>query len=290
MSIRLVQVLKGRVAWSSPLLAAASGAALAVSLVPLPGEAQTRVSLADLMAEIDALQQTVEDQDDTVQQLKIQLQPPVEVTINAVDSGTYNSDGQRLGSQDVVVGDIRGSVTGYGSELRNYAVFDLTEARNTVLQELQVPGDSELQVVEATLYVYNSPDGFASSSDTETYRVNRAGLFGSVPVGYFILGTAGTEGFLDLADGPIYGEYVVSDAFNGEQITIRLDGRSALDDMTFRINDGTDGNPSPINIDSRLFAIGGSVSTLNDLADDEFIFSGGTILGLSLKIRVLPRL
>lgn len=78
-------------------------------------------------------------------------------------------------------------------------------------------------------------------------------------------GTAGVGGFTDLADGPIYGSYVASTATNG-QFTITLTNKALKDINRSMPGRGGFGNDFVPN----LFAIGGSISTLSNLSENQY--------------------
>lgn len=292
--IALLDWARPQVGRSRPVFAAAAALLATLSLTPSAGIAQGPGNPNSVVGRVEALEQRVLAQGQEIELLKEQLRAPVEVHVDAVARGSYKSDGTTLpAGGGYIVGDIRGEAPSFAAELRNFFVFDLTQAREATgasLIETQ-----PVTIEEAELVIANPAGGFVStSSDIETYKVNRAGLdfSGTKPPSVFELmaGSAGKAGFTDLADGPGYGSYVASDrASNPDSVTIRLT-RAALHDLNQRINDSTDGGASPIRDESRLFAIGGNISTLNEAPDLEHLFArtADSPVTLILKLRVSP--
>ncbi len=254
-----------------------------------------RPSLTDIQAQIDLLKNEVQRQQDEIDLLDKQLEPPVEVVLPAVFRGRYEKDGRATVAGNIFVGtyDYLGQVV----ESRNFFVFDLSEVFNA----LQFPQDlndfMRLKIVSAELHIYNPPGGFSSAvSDTETYVLNRVGMSfsgaGEPLIFKMINGVDGEEIFTDLADGPGYGSYVASEAQDDNLLVIGLSSQRVIHDLNIKMNGVTDGRPFP-DPDSRLFAIGGSIGTLNGVTSTEGLFVGSTgataaSLVLKVKIEILP--
>ena len=122
-------------------------------------------------------------------------------------------------------------------------------------------------------------DGFKSdATDTLAMVLNRAAWMSNDGVAALLAGTAGAAGFVDLADGPVYGHYVASAAINGREFNIRLS------DMAIRdLNQANGGTPD--NSGRLLFAIGGTLQ-VNGASGNAYFFGGGVPYAtLAVKIK-----
>jgi len=263
-----------------------------IATLTLPaGVNAARPSLSGIQAQIDSLQDEIQQQQGQIDLLEKQLEPPIEIILPAVFRGKYDANGTAYVGSNIFVGAL--DYFGQSLEFRNFFVFDLSE----VLSVLDLPQDFhdflQLRIVSAELYIYNPLDGFLStSSDTETYNLNRVGTpfdgMGDPVVFKLIGGEAGSEIFTDLADGPGYGSYVASTAQNNNTLVIGLSSQRAIHDLNRKVSGSTDGGPFP-DPNSRLFAVGGSISTLYDVVDTEGLFGGsasGTAASLLLKVKI----
>lgn len=242
-----------------------AGTALMVFALLMGGSAYAqRPSLRDILQRLEAIENKVAIIQD-------EIGPPVEVVVPAYAVGTYSDSGSNF--QDVFP---VGRTLDLGV-FRNYFVFDLS----TVHRAFGCDSDPEVCVFlisEAEFYVFNPADGFRTDSgDTETYVVNRVGTpFGGVgdPVVLeLIRGADSVDIYTDLADGPGYGQYVASRFHNGSTLVFALESERALHDLNRRVNGETDGLAFP-DPDSRLFAVGGHLSSLNDSPGEQLLFFG----------------
>lgn len=250
--------MKSRATHPAPTPRALLGTALVAGLSllgPLPAaQAQTRPTLASLQAAVDCLSL-----------------PTITVSIPLKERGTYNAAGSKLVTGIAVVGRVTFQATVYGPH-RNYFVFDLyNPAIADHLRDMDVVVGAEL------LGVIPPTNGFASdASDTLTLVVNRV----STSAHALLDGTAGTAGYLDLGDGPVYGSYVASAATVG-QITVPLSDK-AVRDINRARHAGFGGVHEPY-----LFAIGGTVANLGAGTDNAFISLGDGNLPMTNTALVL---
>ena len=211
-------------------------------------QAQGRSPLSSLEAAVKSLQAAVEC---------LNL-PTVIVNVPLLARGTYSVTGGAIGGGISLVGRPNGL-----GPYRNYFVFDLS-----------VLGDKDL-VLGAQLITYNPPGGFLSdSTDTLTFVLNRVSTSDKA----LMNGSAGTLGYLDLADGPVYGTYVASSAVNGSQITIALSDKAIRDIYRSRHNGFSDA------FEPYLFALGGSIAELNmgvGIAGNAYFLAFGDTLPLT---------
>ena len=163
------------------------------------------------------------------------------VTLSAIDSGSYRSDGLAEGGQHVPAN--QNYVVGWFEdddfEHHNFFVFDLSTVSDTI--------------IAAELRLFNPLDGYMSPDPTETYTVFDV----STVVTTLTDGGSGlTDIFADLGSGLTYGSVVASVADNGTIITVSLNA-NALD---------------ALNAASGLFALGGAITTLTRGDFDEHLF------------------
>jgi hypothetical protein len=138
-----------------------------------------------------------------------------------------------------IVGDWR---TSFGNnDSRNFFVFDLstvTQPIATAKLALFVPGPS--------------PPGFFSGDGSENYELHDV----STPIATLLNGTGGVAAHTDLGSGVVYGSRTMTAADMGSVVEISLNAAaiSALDAAT------------------GLIGFGGSITTLDGLANDEYVF------------------
>jgi hypothetical protein len=169
------------------------------------------------------------------------------ITIDAFDSGWYTQSGFHDPENDnYFVGD----PTSNAAEpvFNNFFIFDL--------------GSLSGAYSAAVLRAWNptlpsaAVDGFGSPDPTETYVLHDV----TTSIASLLDGTAGIAGFADLADGVLFASYSASLTDNGTFVEIALNAAGLA-----AINSHVSG----------LFAVGGSLSTLNDnTGDSERLFAG----------------
>ena len=162
------------------------------------------------------------------------------LTINAIDRGWYDDTGWHQPDN---------LSYGAGEEVifryRDFFVFDLTGVN--------------AYTTSATINIYSpvSPDqffdGYQSADPFETYVLYDI----STDVGDLTDGSGGVSAYMDIGTGTSYGSYNVSATDNGQIVSITLNADALLD----------------INSSGGLFAIGGSVSTLDPAPNNEIIFA-----------------
>ncbi len=179
------------------------------------------------------------------------------VTLDAVDTGWYRSDGVHTPQNQNYQTGIFDS-----TERRSFFVFDLSAVSGTV--------------AAATLRLYNplvSPTlpGYVSPDPTETLEIydvttSAASVTGS---------TAGVAGFTDLGSGTLYGTKTVSAADNGTVVEVALNGAAV----------------AALDSSSGLFLFGGVLSTLSGTANQYVFgfsttsFAGNDVRQLVLEVR-----
>jgi hypothetical protein len=182
------------------------------------------------------------------------------LNIPAYDRGWYNEAGfHDPTSLNYNAGDTSGITPTYPSgDLRNFFVFDLSLISKPVESAkltLSVPG-------------YPNP-GFQSSDASETYELHDV----TTRIATLLDGTGGVDAHSDLGGGIVYGSRTISDTDNGSVIEISLNS-SAIDAM---------------NATHGMFALGGSIITLNDLPDLECTFGYTLGTGVTqLRLKLVP--
>ncbi|MBI3432458.1 MAG: PEP-CTERM sorting domain-containing protein [Hydrogenophilales bacterium] len=176
-------------------------------------------------------------------------------TLDAIGAGWFTNAGEHVESNtNYAVG---GGMDGYTRN--NYFLFDVSGLGN--------------QITAATLRVYNpdmplspgAPFGYTSSDPTENYALFDVSTdFYSAPTGgtnhvagYAIGSSTGQAIFNDLGTGQSYGSHTASLADNGRFIEISLNASGLAD----------------LNASGGIFAIGGSITTLDNLVNMESLFA-----------------
>lgn len=235
---------------------------------PGAAEAQGRPTLQGLQDQVAALQRATDC---------LNL-PTVEIEVPALAKGSYLASGGHLANIPFLGQFLDGSTV--RGPYRNYIAYDLRR-----LQPVPVLNNQDL-VLAGELITYNKGlardgvDGFKSDgTDTLTLVLNRAAWMSNEGVAALIAGTGGAAAYVDLADGPVYADYVASAANNGVQFNIRLSDM-AIRDLN-RTNGGmTDG------AGRLLFAIGGAISQLGGVSGNALFLGGGVpYASLFLKVK-----
>lgn len=228
-----------------------------------------------LQQDLQSLQQGMQD---LQRQVVCQSVPTVDVEVPAIADGSYLPAGGHVAGV-AFVGTLLVGSTPQGP-YRNYFVYDLRR-----LSPAPVLNAEDL-VVAGELITYNKSqakdgvDGFRSdSSDTLSLTLNRVAWMDNARIAQFMTGSAGSTGYVDLADGPVYGSYVASAASNGLQFNIRLSDMAVRD-----LNRANGGVTDPAN--RLLFAIGGTLGVAAGAADNAYLFGGGVpYASLALKVK-----
>jgi hypothetical protein len=183
------------------------------------------------------------------------------LNVSAIDRGWYSEAGfHDPNSLNYNAGDTSGITPTYSSgDLRNFFVFDLT-----IISE-------QIESAKLALFVPGYPfPGFESSDPSEDYELHDV----STPIATLLDGTGGVAAHTDLGNGVDYGSRTMTDTDNGTVVEITFNS-SAIDDM---------------NLSHGLFAIGGSIITLDDLPDLECTFgftNAGTEI-TQLRLTLVP--
>jgi hypothetical protein len=178
-----------------------------------------------------------------------------DTTVQAVGGGWFSNTGEHVEFNDnYAVGGGQDGLT-----RNNYFLFDLSSVGGTI--------------TAATLRVFNPaapvtpgfPFGYTSADPTETYTLfDVASAFFGTPLpggnyvaGYGVGSLAGQAIFNDLGTGTSYGAATVSLADNGRFVEISLNSAGL----------------AALNASGGIFGIGGSVTTLDGLANRESLFA-----------------
>jgi len=159
------------------------------------------------------------------------------VTLSAIDSGEYRSDGFHDSTD-------KNYLAGRLSlqEHRNYFVFDLSSVTQTILS--------------AELRVFNPTNGFTSISSSETYALFDV----STPVSTLSASSSGATGlavFGDLGGGTTFGTRAITTADNNTTVVTALNAAALTE----------------LNAASGLWAIGGAITTIGVTQGfDEYAF------------------
>lgn len=257
-----------------PTRAAVKVAALAVLFASGLVAAQERPSLQGLQNQITDLQRAVVELQEATYCATL---PTAIVRVPMIAMGAYLANGSHLANLTLVGQFLDGS--NVRGPYRSYFVYDL---------RLEQPGpllDREDLVVAGELVTYNKSvqrngiDGFRSdTTDTLTLTLNRLAWMDNDRIAGLMAGNGGVSGFVDLADGPVYGHYVASAANNGIQFNIRLSDMAVRD--LNRTNGGLTDNEGRL-----LFAIGGAIQLIGIRGNAFFLGGGVPYATLELKVR-----
>lgn len=174
------------------------------------------------------------------------------VTLNAINRGWYETSGASNGTSatnNYLAGDCRGGLCGGGAAAdaeRNWFLFNLAGVSGVVTS-------ARLLLDNPAAVVGSNGPGFNSDGASETYSVFdvAAGNIGS-------LGTASAAIYADLGSGTSFASYNATTADNGTTVSISLNASGLAAIMA-----ALGGN----------FALGGAITTLNGVADNEHLFS-----------------
>lgn len=166
------------------------------------------------------------------------------VNIAKTSRGWYTPSGQHVGNSNYVVGDVRGPVCGpiCSDDIRNFFVFDLSSVTRPIAS------------AKLALLVPSQPgQGYASPAASENYELHDV----VTPLGPLMGGTGGVAAHVDLGSGIVYGSRTMTAADIGRivEITLNSSAIAALDAAT------------------GLIGIGGSITTLDGLANNEYTFA-----------------
>lgn len=164
------------------------------------------------------------------------------IVINYSDRGWYRTTGFHSPSnQNYISGDYRGIFE--DSDYRNFFVFDLSGVL--------------LPIESAKLALFlpagQSTPGYQSADQSENYELHDV----VTPIFTLLNGTGGVAAHTDLGSGTIYGSRTITAADQGSVVEIALNS-SAI---------------AALNSSDGLFGIGGSVTTLDEIANNEVVFS-----------------
>jgi hypothetical protein len=158
------------------------------------------------------------------------------VTLSALDSGLYTSDGSHTVTNE-------NYLTGLlNNERRSFFLFDLSSITGTINS-----ATLRLHNPEVSAFLH----GYVSPSPTETLNLYDVTTAAADITG----GTAGIGGFGDLGSGVLYGSRTVSAADNGTVVEIALNSSGIADLLT----------------SSGLFLLGGALSSISG-PPDQYVF------------------
>lgn len=182
------------------------------------------------------------------------------VVINFSDRGSYTETGfHNSTNPNYVVGDSRG-FSGACGDCRNFFVFDLSSVTQTIAS------------AKLALFVPSSLSGpgYVSADLSENYELHDV----STSIATLLAGTGGTAAHADLGSGVVYGSKTMTAADMGSVVEITLNSAAiaALDAAT------------------GLIGIGGSLTTLDGFANNEYTFgTSGSITDVSeLRLTLVP--
>lgn len=166
------------------------------------------------------------------------------VTLNAVDSGWYNSTGfHSAANKNYIAGDSENGI------FRNFFVFSLAGYTDP-----NPIGAAELRLL-------NPRRGYSSTDTTETYSLFDV----TTPITTLVATNTGrTDIFADLGSGLTYGSQVVSSADSPGIVSLALNANAVA-----ALNANRGG----------LFALGGALTTIGRVMDEEFVFGFSGVPG-----------
>jgi len=183
------------------------------------------------------------------------------VILQYKDRGNYTPAGEHVPIlENYIVGDSHYfHCYPCANDIRNFFVYDLSNVSQPIALAwliLYVPEE----LPTAKVFPFSSPDG---QEDYELHDV-------VTPIAALRDGTAGVAAHADLGEGVVYGGRTITAADIGKAVYIPLNS-SAIEAM---------------NATHGLFAIGGSITSLDSLVDDEYAF-GWTGRGRADETRLL---
>jgi hypothetical protein len=192
------------------------------------------------------------------------IHPPVSaqtVVIPHTDRGWYYETGYHdPDNLNYFAGDFRGDTCSSGChpDIRNFFVFDLSSVVQPILS------------AKLALYVPSPPPsgfGYVSGDPSENYELHDV----VTPIATLVAGgTGGVATHTDLGSGVIYGSRSMTAADMGSviEITLNPSAIAALDAAT------------------GLIGIGGSITTLDGLANEEYTFGGSNAGTETTELRI----
>jgi hypothetical protein len=179
------------------------------------------------------------------------------VTMEDENRGWYRDTGYtEVANTNYLAGECTENACGFAHAVyRNFFLFDLSQV--------------DQRIVNASLRLWFPEEGLRSPTDMEIYE-----LF-DVVTDLDELGQRwGVDIFEDLGTGTSYGTYVATEADEQTLIDIPLNAAAVAE----------------LNAAASLFALGGAVTSLDDLINDEFLFgtSGNARAYLVLETVPLP--
>jgi hypothetical protein len=179
------------------------------------------------------------------------------VTLQDGRRGWYRDTGYtEVGNSNYLVGECTPDACGFAfAEYRNFFLFDVSAI--------------DQRIASASLLLWLPPGGFISPTDSEVYELFDV-LTDPDDLGRFW----GVEIFDDLGTGTSYGSHVATDTDESTWLEVPLNAAALLD----------------LNAAGALFALGGAVTSLDDLTNDELLFgqSGNRHAYLVLETVPLP--
>lgn len=164
------------------------------------------------------------------------------------------------------VGDLRSSacdlvLAGCVSDARNFFVFDLSSVTEPIASAelvLQVPSQ------------FPGPSqGYTSPDPSENFELHDV----VTPLATLVNGTGGVAAHADLGSGTIYGSRTMTAADNGHIVVITLNANAI----------------AALNAATGLIGLGGSLTTLDAAANEEYTFGFTSFLSISdLRLTLVP--
>jgi hypothetical protein len=182
------------------------------------------------------------------------------VEINYTHRGWYDITGfHNTFNDNYAVGDDRGGglcgPTTCFNDYRNFFVFDLSGVTQ--------------QISSAKLALNVPLAAYESSDSSENYELHDI----ITPIAVLIDGTGGLAAHADLGSGVVYGSRTMTAADMASVVEITLNSSAV----------------SALNSTHRLFGIGGSLTTLDDLANNEYTFGVTNFEKISqLRLTLVP--
>jgi large repetitive protein len=166
------------------------------------------------------------------------------LNIHITDGGWYDSTGfHNPAITNRVAGDVRGPgcISHCTDDVRDFFVFDLSGVTQPIVS------------AKLAAYVPAPPQvGYSSPDPSENYELHDV----VTPLGTLVAGTGGLAAWNDLGTGVVYGSRSMTAADMGLVVEIDLNSASI----------------AALNSNHGLFGIGGSITTLDNLANNEYTF------------------
>jgi outer membrane scaffolding protein for murein synthesis (MipA/OmpV family) len=180
--------------------------------------------------------------------------------IHVTDSGWYDATGfHNPVNTNYLVGDVRGSICSphCTDDFRDFFVFDLSGVNQTIAS------------AKFAVSVTSALDGgYRSADPSENFELHDVGT----PIATLVAGAGGVAAWSDLGTGVVYGSRTMTAADQSTVVEITLNSSAV----------------AAMNSSHGLFGIGGSITTLDSVANSESLFGFSGLDLVELRLTLVP--